>query len=302
MTARIRDFTPDDVDWAVGFLHGWDPGLPPESWRRIVTAEAAPMRRAIVAEGDGERIGLGGVNEPEGLPYPLINVLVHQGHRGRGLGTAMFAELLPLVDQADVGAGMPDHDEHSLAIARHWGFELLGHGIDSVLELAEQPPEPVLPPGVEERIVRGADVADSGLDVDAFLAQVGDFPEVEIYGSRLTNSILLQMAPDLVWILLVDGDGVLAGSSLMPTEEGPWYIGFTGSAPRARGRGLARTVKQAAHRHAFEAGARAVRTTNEERNERMRTLNASMGYVKVAGDLRLVRRVNGTGVVDSSVG
>jgi hypothetical protein len=61
-------------------------------------------------------------------------------------------------------------------------------------------------------------------------------------------------------------------------------------------------VKQAAHRHAFEAGARAVRTTNEERNERMRTLNASMGYVKVAGDLRLVRRVDGTGVVDSSVG
>ena len=166
----------------------------------------------------------------------------------------MFAELLPLVAHADAGSGMPDHDEHSLAIARHWGFEVLGHGIDSVLELAEQPPAPGLPHAVEQRIVRGADVAASGLDVDAFLAQVGDFPEVEIYGSRLTNAILLQMAPDLVWVLLVDADGVLAGSSLMPTDEGPWFIGFTGSAPRARGRGLARAAKQAVHRYAFDAG------------------------------------------------
>jgi RimJ/RimL family protein N-acetyltransferase len=292
MTARIRDFTDDDVDWAVGFLHGWDPGLPPEAWRRIVTGEAAPLRRLIVAEVGGDRIGFGGVNDPEGLPYPLITVLVATGHRGRGIGTTMYAELLPLVDQADAGSGMPDHDEHSLAIARHWGFEVLGHGIDSVLDLDVRPPDPVLPDGVEVRIVAGADVVASGLDVDGFLDQVGDFPEVEIYGSRITNGILLQMAPDLVWVLIVDPDGVLAGSSLMPTGEGPWFIGFTGSAPRARGRGLARSAKQAAHRYAFDSGARAIRTTNEERNGRMRALNASMGYTKVSGDLRLIRRVN----------
>lgn len=293
MTATIRDFTDDDIDWAVGLLLDWDPGLPPESWRRIVTAEAAPILRAIVAELDGERIGFGGVNVPEGLPYPLISVRVAEEHRGRGLGTRMFAELLPLVDRADAGAGMPDHDEHSLAIARHWGFEVLGHGIDSVLDLSEPPPSPDLPAGVEVRIVTGADAEASGVEVDSFLAQVGDFPESEIYGSRLTNAILLQMAPDLVWVLVVDDDGILAGCSLMPTVEGPWFIGFTGSAPRARGQGLARAVKRIAHRYAFDAGARAVRTTNEERNERMRTLNAALGYVPVAGDLRLIRRVNG---------
>lgn len=302
MTARIRDVTIDDVDWAVGFLHDWDPGVPREVWHRVVTGEAAPMRRAIVAEEAGERIGFGGVNEPEGLPYPFISVLVHPGHRGRRIGTAMFAELLPLVDQADAGSGMPDHDEHSLAIARHWGFEMLGHGIDSVLDLGDPQPAPDLPASLDVRIVRGADASAAGLGLDAFLAEVGDFPEVEIYGSRMTNDILLQMAPDLVWVLIVDSDGVLAGCSLMPTGEGPWFIGFTGSSPRGRGRGLARAAKQVAHRYAFDAGARAVRTTNEERNERMRALNASMGYVKVGGDLRLVRRVNGTGAVDPSAG
>lgn len=292
MTASIRDFTDDDIDWAAGFLHDWDPGLPLETWRRIMTGEAAPMRRAIVVEVGGGRVGLGGVNDPEGLPYPFISVVVDAGHRGRGIGSAMYAELLPLVAQADAGAAMPDHDEHSLAIARHWGFEVLGHGIDSVLDLDVRPPDPLLPEGVEVRIVAGADVVASGLDVDAFLAQVGDYPEAEIYGTQTTNAILLQVAPDLVWLLLVDAEGIVAGSSLMPTVEGPWFIGFTGSAPRTRGRGLARAAKQAAHGYAFDSGARAIRTTNEERNERMRGLNASMGYAKVSGDLRLIRRVN----------
>jgi GNAT superfamily N-acetyltransferase len=290
MIATIRDFADPDADWAVGLLFDWDPGLPREAWRRIVMAQAAPMRRAIVAERDGERIGFGGVNDPEGLAYPLISVVAAAVKQSRGLGARMLAELLPLVDGADAGSGMPDHDQASLAIARHWGFEVLGHGIDSVLDLTAPQPAPDLPDGLATRIVPGVDAATSGPDVDAFLAQVGDFPEAEIYGARITNGILLQTAPDLVWVLIVDAEGVLAGCSLMPTAQGPWFIGFTGSAPRARGRGLARAAKQASHTYAYEAGARAVRTTNEERNQRMRALNASMGYVKVSGDLRLIRR------------
>ena len=50
-----------------------------------------------------------------------------------------------------------------------------------------------------------------------------------------------------------------------------------GQRSRGRGQGLARAVKRIAHRYAFDAGARAVRTTNEERNERMRALNAVAG-------------------------
>jgi RimJ/RimL family protein N-acetyltransferase len=91
-------------------------------------------------------------------------------------------------------------------------------------------------------------------------------------------------------VLLVDEDGILAATALDPREGGEWYVLFTGCTPRARGRGLARAVKQAAHRYAYDGGARAVRTTNEERNERMRALNDAMGYAKVSGDVRLLRR------------
>ena len=232
MTARIRDFTDDDVDWAVGFLHDWDPGLPTEAWRRIVTAEAAPIRRAIVAEVDGERIGLGGVNEPEGLPYPLISVVVDAGHRGRGIGSAMFAELFPLVAQADAGSGMPDHDEHSLAIARHWGFEVLGHGIDSVLDLDVASAGPCLPDGVEARDRGRCRRGGLGARRRRFLAQVGDFPEAEIYGSPTH-----QRRSSCRWHPTWSGCSSSTPTASSParrscrTGEGPWFIGFTGSCP-----------------------------------------------------------------------
>ena len=290
MDLTLREGGPADTDWTVALLRDWDPSLPEEFWRRVVTGEAAPIRRFLVAERAGARCGWVAVNAPEGLPYPMANVLVAPDLRGRGIGSALWAAVLPEVGPEDVGAGLPDHDEHALAIAAHWGFEVLGHGIDSVLDLGDGVPAPHLPAGVTVHLAPGAGAVSAGWDIDAFLARVGDFPESQIYGSELTNSVLLGMAPNLVWVLVVDEEGIAAACSLMPQDEGPWYIGFTGSDPRVRGRGLARLAKQAAHAHAWAEGARAVRTTNEERNTRIRALNAAMGYRPVSGDLRLIRR------------
>lgn len=290
--STIRAMDDGDTDWAVALLHHWDPSLPRAFWHRVVTGEAAPIRLALVLECDGARRGLAAVNEPEGLPYPLVQVLVEPGSRGQGLGTGLFAAVLPSVAHADAGAGMPDSDAASLAIARHWGFEVLGHGIDSVLDLDAACGPAAVPEGLAVQVVPGSLAVGSGWDVDAFLGRVGDYPESEIYGSDLTSSALLDMAPDLIWVLIVDAGGIVAASSLMPQAEGPWYIGFTATEPRRRGQGLARLAKQAAHAHAWAHGATSVRTTNEERNTRIRALNASMGYRPVSGDLRLVRRVN----------
>ena len=45
----------------------------------------------------------------------------------------------------------------------------------------------------------------------------------------------------------------------------------------------ARQAKEAAHAQARARGARSVRTTNEERNDRIRALNAALGYRPVSG-------------------
>jgi GNAT superfamily N-acetyltransferase len=290
MSVTIRDFADADADWVVALLVGWDPSLPEAFWRRVVTGEAAPIRRCVVAECSGSPCGFAAVNDPEGLPYPLLNVLVVPEFRGRGIGSVLLAEVLAAVGAGDVGAGLPDHDARSLAVAQHWGFDVLGHGIDSILEFDGDLPAPTVPPGMAIRVAEGAQAVAAGWDIDGFLARVGDFPEAQIYGSELTNSVLLSMAPDLLWVLVVDEEGIAAACSLMPQDEGPWYIGFTGSDPRVRGRGLARLAKEAAHAQARARGARSVRTTNEERNDRIRALNAALGYRPVSGDLRLVRR------------
>ena len=49
-----------------------------------------------------------------------------------------------------LGSGVFDDDQRSLAVARHWGFEIEKHAIESSLALADVAslPQSPLPPGV----------------------------------------------------------------------------------------------------------------------------------------------------------
>jgi GNAT superfamily N-acetyltransferase len=290
MPGALRDFTDADLDWCVDLLFGWDPSVPADLYRRVLTGAAARLISNRIAEIDGSRAGIASVFQFDGMAHPMLSVVVAPRQRGTGIGSALFADAWSRVSAGEAVSGLPDHDERSLAVARHWGFEILGHGVESVLVLEGRPPNPVLALGVDQASVRADATIREGWDLDAFLATVGDFPESAVYGNTLSNAGLLRMAPEAVWVLLADEGGILAATALDPRDGGEWYVLFTGSTPRARGRGLARAVKQAAHRLAYDAGARAVRTTNEERNERMRALNDAMGYAKVSGDVRLLRR------------
>lgn len=292
MGTELRPLTDADIDWCVDLVDDWDPTLTRGYTSRLMTGEAAPIVRADLAWVDGERAGLGMVITPAGLPYPLLHVLVAPEYRGAGIGRALHEAVGDSLPPGTVGSGMPDSDAASLAVAEHWGFEVLGHGIESVLVLAGRPTGPDLPADV--RLVRlpARDVASAGIDVDGFLAQVGDYPEVEVYGSSMSNEVLLANAPESVWLLLMDEGGIVAGTAVDPRPGGEWYIGFTAVLPRARGRGLARVAKEQAHRWAQAQGATAMRTTNEERNIRIRALNEALGYRRTSGDLRLVRRAS----------
>ena len=145
-----------------------------------MSGAAAPIGRAMRGR-HGRRAARPGCDQRP--RRAAVSAAARAGRRrvprsGRSVAS-MLAESMPLVAQADAGSGMPDHDEQSLAVAEHWGFEVLGHGIDSVLVLDVRPPVPAPPDGVEVALVAGADAVASGLDVDAFLTQVGDVPEVE---------------------------------------------------------------------------------------------------------------------------
>ena len=289
MPMTVRELRDGDLDWAVGLYVAWDP-LPGEvNWRRLLSGEAVPILRHLVVEENRERVGLGAVATPEGLPYPIVSILVVQPHRGRGIGTLLLSELLPYAESEQVGAAMPVGDPESLAIVQSWGFEVVSHGIDSVLGLADRPEGPGLPSGCRLEHVAGPSILARAAEIDAFLAQVGDFPEVELLGTRLTAGILRTYNPDAEWLLLLDEGGIVAATAIEPRADGDWYVDFTGVLPRARGRGLAASIKTAAHAMAERRGARRVRTTNEERNARVRALNARLGYRPDGGDIRLLR-------------
>jgi GNAT superfamily N-acetyltransferase len=292
-TPVIRDLVATDLDWCADLKSAWDQIFTRDEWRRAFSGEIAPIEVIRVAVDGDERLGVAAIIHPINVPYPQCDVHVAPQHQGRGVGSALFAELRPLLEHRTCGAGMVDKDPRAVAVAQAWGFEVISHGIDSRLALAPGGPAPAVPDGTLLRVVAAAEVAADGVDLDGMIAQAGDYPEAELLGYATTNAGLMAAAPDLLWFLLEDDQGLLAASGAVPRPEGDWYVMFSVTAPRARGRGLARAAKEQLHHWAAEHGAPGVQTTNDVSNARIRALNASMGYVPISGDVRLLRRPPG---------
>ncbi len=290
MTPEIRDYTADDAGWIIDMLAEWDPTIPRDYWRRAVTGEVGSTDLFRVATVGGRPVGSVVIMRFEGMPRPFVSINVLPEYQAQGVGSALHRHLREHLPPGEVTSGMPDSDQRALDVVRHWGFEVLGHGIDSVLALSGAEPAPELPAGVRIVVRPAAMTTGDDLDIDGFLSEVGDYPEAADYGNSLSNAVVMEMAPNAVWLLLADDQGILAAVALDPRDSDEWYVLFTASSPRARGRGLARAAKGAAHRYAVEGGARSIRTTNEERNTRIRALNDALGYRAVSGDIRLVRR------------
>jgi GNAT superfamily N-acetyltransferase len=288
-TIDISELDEDDLDWATAVIHDWDGTDPVEFQRRRLAGDAGRVLAAVVARVGVQRVGLAFVIQPAGLPHPILTVLVTPEHRGQGIGSALHEAIGARLPDAILMTGLADDDPLSLAVVQRWGFEIQGHGIDSALDLASMPEPRPLAAGVREVHVLASEVLESPWDVDGFLDEVGDFPEVESYGMTLDNDDFVEFSTQTVWVLLVDDSGILSGTAIAPMGPGVWHVAFTGSRPRVRGRGLARAAKERAHAYARVHGATVVRTKNEERNVRMRGLNAALGYVPDGGQLRLVR-------------
>jgi GNAT superfamily N-acetyltransferase len=286
----IRDVVEADLDWCADLKSAWDPIFTWAEWRRAYAGEMAPIETLRIAVDGDERLGVAAIIRPMDVPYPQVDVHVAPEHQGRGVGSALFAELRPLLEGRTCGAAMVDRDQRALGVAQQWGFEVISHGIDSRLGLAPGGPAPDVPAGTRLRVIPAREVEAQGVALDAMIAAAGDYPEAELLGYATTNAGLMAAAPDLLWFVLEDDEGPVAASGALPRRDEDWYVMFSVTAPRARGRGLARAAKEQLHHWAAEHGARGVRTTNDVSNARIRALNASMGYVPIGGDVRLLRR------------
>lgn len=242
----IRPFQPEDAPAVLGLVR--------EILPLRVESEASLLRLAVtarcwVAEEDG-MIGFGRVQGRK------LWLGVHPAARRHGVGSALWARLEehahePAVCWTDTEAG--------IAFAEARGFSPTATRIVSVLDVgAADPPEPVIPDGVQL-------VSWSSLDA----------PPAELEAVERAESA--DLAPDASFVAFLDGRPV-AYTLLTTDERGVAENEFTFTLRDYRGLGLATLCKLATARWAKENGIHRIATGNDSGNEAMLAINRKLGY------------------------
>lgn len=293
---QVQITTPDPttydamLDLQLARWHRWERAAATGLFTQVDIWEYRNFRAAYV---DGELAGWGFTARPTTFPpdWAILAVTVAAAHEGRGIGTALRAELTAtLPDTATTLVSLVDDlDERSLQVARHWGYAVEQHGIRSQMDLVDLP-EPVLPGDVTIEDATGLEFPDADA-VESMLVDSQTNPEAVESGiiSRLTDLRLEQAEVDHPFAVLARVGGAPAAIITGEIKDAILLIHYTGVGQAFRGRNLGFLLKQAAHLQAAEAGATRSYTTNEAANAGIRHVNQKLGYQVVAGDYRIRR-------------
>jgi GNAT superfamily N-acetyltransferase len=253
----------------------------------------------VVARLDGAPVGSAlTVVVPHRSDRVLTVVTVLASHRRRGVGSALFASLSAWTGErgiADIEVPVLDNDPESLAYATRRGFVEERRELGVVLDVAgmEQPAlEP--PEGIE--IVAWAERPELARGIyEVSLEAYPDIPgfeddELESFEDWLAHD--MQGSGDLpeATVVALADDEVVGYAKFALTAAQPTvaFHDVSGVKRAWRGRGVARALKTAQIRWAIANGFTELRTRNEERNEPIRRLNASLGYRPGIGRVYLV--------------
>jgi GNAT superfamily N-acetyltransferase len=224
-----------------------------EDWReRQRRAGPDAFRRYLVGELAGEIVAAGFLLDHELMENGVAaRVIVEAGHRGRGHGSEMAAELDALVVQrrpAAIEIRLSDEDAVSRAWAEHRGFRLQRHMVRSRLRLADFDAARHRP-------------AVARAESDGFTFETtGDVDR-------------LYEHPGLVRLIVREGP-TWAGMAIQRAGgAGGAFNAFTGVLPAHRGRGLARALKVVAIEEAAGQGLSWIETANNVANAPMLAVN-----------------------------
>jgi len=219
-------------------------------------------------------------------------------HRGRGVGTALYASLSAWALGLGIGeveVPVLDNDPESLAFATRRGFVEERHELGVVLRLEGLEP-PVFDPPEGIEVVTWAERPELARGMyEVSLEAFPDVPgfeddELESYEDWLAHEMQGSGDRPEATFAAVAGDEVVgyakfALTAAMPTTA---FHDISGVKRAWRGRGIARALKVAQIRWAIENGYTELRTRNAEQNEPIRRLNASLGYTPGIGRIFLV--------------
>ena len=272
----------DEADTAEGYL----------DWKRQAR-ETIWLLASEAGRDVGTGIGVGGWHSPEGVARAEVRVVGDA--RGRGLGSALLAELSAWARGLDYGelmGGVKEADAESLAWAGRRGFVEVGRNSMLVLDLtAIEAPRVEAPDGIE--IVSWAQ--RPGVERGMYEVARQAYPDVpgeeeaEIAPFEEWLSMDMQGAgdrPEATFLAFAEGE-VVAYAKLSLSLARPTVAmhDMTGVLRAWRGRGIARALKAAEIAWAKESGYERLETQNEERNEPIRRLNERFGYVVTPGSI-----------------
>jgi GNAT superfamily N-acetyltransferase len=266
----------------------------------VTMAEVDSFKRAALAHADyvavldGEPAGSGFVAILPQRPTvgsALLTVLADR--RRRGVGTALYRDLSRWCvahDVETIEAPVEADDEESLGYAQRRDFIEVERYPKRVLELGDLVPPAIAPPsGVE--IVSWAEQPEVArgiyaVAVEAYADVPGGEDEVmEPFEDWLAHDMQGSGdRPDATFVALA-GDEVVgyAKFSLTAAQPAVAFHDMTGVKRAWRGRGIAAALKRAQIGWAKANGYERLETGNEERNEPIRRLNASLGYHECPG-------------------
>jgi GNAT superfamily N-acetyltransferase len=266
----------------------------------VTMAEVDSFKRAALATADfvavldGDPAGSGFVAIlPQRPTVGSVLLTVLADRRRRGVGTALYRDLSRWCADHDVEtieASVEADDEKSVGYALRRDFIEVERYPKRVLELGDLVPPTIAPPGGVE-IVSWAERPEVArgiyaVAVEAYADVPGGEDEImEPFEGWLAHDMQGSGdRPDATFVALA-GDEVVGYAKFSLTAAQPTvaFHDMTGVKRAWRGRGIAAALKRAQIGWAKANGYERLETGNEERNEPIRRLNASLGYHESPG-------------------
>ena len=262
------------------------------------------FKRRIVVEEGGRIVGAGDLNHQQWTFHAdkyHLGVMVDPDARRRGLGTAMYEDLLRAARERNaiqLVTGVKESMADGVEFALHRDFKEAKRDWESRLDVnafdastfAEAPrrvaAEGITITTLSQELARDPETIHAVYELDCDCGR--DVPSTDPFTplpfETWRKEVLESPAstPD-GWYMAVDRTGRYLGvSNLWRSLEDPTFIwqGLTGVRRDARGKGVAMALKLKTVEYAREHGIREIKTWNDQKNRPMLRINEAMGFVK----------------------
>ena len=254
--------------------------LPNESAQSVerLRADAKPEQLLLLARLDGQLAGSGLATRSNAGERMFVAPRVLPRSRRRGVGTALLRALVVHAERfADEASALVD-DEGSRAFAARFGFREVDRQVEQVKTLADEPPPPPLPDGVE--VVTVAERPELlreayPLACKGYADMATDKPVTVALEDWLRDEATL---PEGSFVALADGEIVGFSGLMKHDSDGTAEDGLTVIRRDWRRRGLAFALKRMELAWAAANGFREIVTWTQRGNDGMRRVNELLGY------------------------